>query len=261
MITVGSTLKKNRELRKVSINKVSEELKISKEILSRIENDEIVKNTDIVFYIGHLRSYSNFLDLDTQNIVKKFKEELSYSKEVLARNISKPAFTENKSNFVKIFSGSLILTIFISFYYLFVNEKSGEKQYALVPEVPDIYVPVIEKAEINLLNNQNQEINKKNISSANASNLVSVNEFSNKFITLKFLNSTWVQIRDKSDNIILSQLMEKDEEYSYGSNLGYNITAGNAGNILVLIDDDVRGKLGKYGEILDSYVLDSKFNN
>ena len=105
MITVGSTLKKNRELRKVSINKVSEELKISKEILSRIENDEIVKNTDIVFYIGHLRSYSNFLDLDTQNIVKKFKEELSYSKEVLARNISKPAFTENKSNFVKIFSG------------------------------------------------------------------------------------------------------------------------------------------------------------
>ena len=155
----------------------------------------------------------------------------------------------------------MILTIFISFYYLFVNEKSGEKQYALVPEVPDIYVPVIEKAEINLLNNQNQEINKKNISSANASNLVSVNEFSNKFITLKFLNSTWVQIRDKSDNIILSQLMEKDEEYSYGSNLGYNITAGNAGNILVLIDNDVRGKLGKYGEVLDSYVLDSKFNN
>ena len=54
--------------------------------------------------------------------------------------------------------------------------------------------------------------------------------------------------------------MDKDEEYSYNMNLEYNITAGNAGNIIVLIDNNVRGKIGKYGEVIDSLILDSNFN-
>ena len=37
-----------------------------------------------------------------------------------------------------------------------------------------------------------------------------------------------------NDNIILSKLMEKDEEYTYEIEFKYTITAGNAGNILVI---------------------------
>ena len=55
--------------------------------------------------------------------------------------------------------------------------------------------------------------------------------------------------------------MDKDEEFSYELKLNYNITAGNAGNILVLIDQDVRGKIGKYGDILDSFILYKDFTN
>ena len=63
------------------------------------------------------------------------------------------------------------------------------------------------------------------------------------------------------NNIVLSKLMDKDEEFSYELKLNYNITAGNAGNILVLIDGDVRGKIGKYGDIIDSFVLFKDFTN
>jgi len=79
--------------------------------------------------------------------------------------------------------------------------------------------------------------------------------------TLKMLNPTWLQLRDEENNIVLSKLMDKDEEFSYELKLNYNITAGNAGNILVLIDDEVRGKIGKYGDILDSFVLYKDFTN
>ena len=65
----------------------------------------------------------------------------------------------------------------------------------------------------------------------------------------------------ESNNIVLSKLMDKDEEFSYALKLNYNITAGNAGNILVLIDQDVRGKIGKYGDILDSFILYKDFTN
>ena len=79
--------------------------------------------------------------------------------------------------------------------------------------------------------------------------------------TLKMLNPTWLQLRDEENNIIFSKLMNKDEEFSYELKLNYNITAGNAGNILVLIDDEVRGKIGRYGDIIDSFVLYKDFTN
>ncbi len=265
MSTVGHTLKKNRELRKLSIQEVCEELKISRDILIKLENDEIYKTPDMVFYIGHLRSYSNLMDLNTENIIKDFKNQISSFSNNTSENILKPSFDNNKFNFVKIFSGSIILVIFLSFYYLFINNDYKKQEYALVPDIPEIYIPTIEKTELIIAQNKKEKsiekINLQNASSANASNKINTDNENKKFITLKFLNSTWIQIRDNSENIILSQLMEKDEEYSYGVNLGYNLTVGNAGNILVLIDNDVRGKLGQYGEILDSYIVDSKFSN
>ena len=51
------------------------------------------------------------------------------------------------------------------------------------------------------------------------------------------------------------------QSYSYNLNLKYSLTAGNAGNILVLIDNDTRGKIGDFGEVVDSIVIDSNFNN
>ena len=90
---------------------------------------------------------------------------------------------------------------------------------------------------------------------------VESNEILNTVATLKMLNATWLQIRDNSNNIVLSKLMDKDEEFSYELKLNYNITAGNAGNILVIIDGDVRGKIGKYGDIIDSFVLYKDFTN
>ena len=39
------------------------------------------------------------------------------------------------------------------------------------------------------------------------------------------------------------------------------ITTGNAGNILVLIDSNVKGRIGDVGEVVDSFVIDKNFKN
>ena len=80
-------------------------------------------------------------------------------------------------------------------------------------------------------------------------------------ITLKLLNPTWIQIRDDLDKIIFSKLMEKDEEFSYSNTLNYSITAGNAGNILIIMDGEVLGKAGKYGEVIDTLVIQKDIIN
>ena len=82
-----------------------------------------------------------------------------------------------------------------------------------------------------------------------------------KLISLKFLDSTWVQLRDSQDKIIISKLMNKGDEYSYDLSKNYTITAGNGGNIVVLLNGLVKGKAGKLGEVIDSLIIDNKFNN
>ena len=66
---VGDILKKIRESKKISLSSVSKELKISLEILSNIENNYLPKDIGRVFIIGHLRSYSSFLNLNNYEII------------------------------------------------------------------------------------------------------------------------------------------------------------------------------------------------
>ncbi len=262
MKTVGQILLIGRNFKNLSINDISIELKISKSIIINMENDNIKNDSDIIFNIGHLRSYSNFLELDTDTIIEKFKNDLSFNIKEEKKNIT-PIIENNFFKIEKFFAASIILIIFTSFYFLFIDKDENEVNFALVPDIPESLEPIVEKAEtFNINLSQNSELKKNNlINNSSAIASVEFDEDISTTATLKMLNPTWLQLRDELDNIILSKLMDKDEEFSYKLKLNYNITAGNAGNILVLIDGDVRGKIGKYGDILDSFVLYKDFTN
>ena len=262
MKSVGQILSSERKSKNFSIDDVSIELRISKNIIFDLENDKIKNNSDIIFNIGHLRSYSKFLELDSNTIIEKFKNDISFKINEEKKNIT-PIIENKFFKIEKFFAASLILIIFTSFYFLFIDEKNNEINFALVPDIPESLEPVVEKA--NTLNNNlslSNNTNKSDLSTtSSAIASVELNEDVGTFATLKILNPTWLQLRDETNNIILSKLMNKDEEFTYELNLNYNITAGNAGNILVLIDGEVRGKIGKYGDILDSFILSKDFTN
>ena len=261
MKTVGQILLIARNSKNLSISDISIELKISKSIIIDLENDNIKNNPDIIFNIGHLRSYSNFLELDTDAIIKKFKDEVSFNIKEEKKNIT-PIVENNFFKIEKFFAASIILVVFTSFYFLFVDQNNNEINFALIPDIPESLEPIVEKA--NTFDNLSQSSDIKKSDLINNSSAIASIEFDENLTTvatLKILNPTWLQLRDEENNIVLSKLMDKDEEFSYELKLNYNITAGNAGNILVLIDDEVRGKIGKYGDILDSFVLYKDFTN
>ena len=262
METAGQILSSERNRKNLSINDISSELNISRNIIFDLENDNIKNNADIIFNVGHLRSYSNFLELDTDKIIKKFKNDLSFNIKNEKKNIT-PIVENNFFKIERFFAASLILILFSSFYFLFIYEDNNQIDYALVPDIPESLEPIIEKA--NTFDNDLSQENNSNISELinNSSVIASmeIDENINTVATLKILNPTWLQLRDENNNIVLSKLMDKDEEFSYELNLNYNITAGNAGNILVLINGNVRGKIGKYGDILDSFILYKDFTN
>ena len=261
MNTVGQILLIARNSKNLSISDISIELKISKSIIIDLENDNIKNNADIIFNIGHLRSYSNFLELDTETIIKKFKDQVGFNINEEKKSIT-PIVENNFFKIEKFFAASVIFIIFTSFYFLFIDQDDNEINFALVPDIPESLEPIVEQAYT--FDNLSQSNDFKKSDLLNNSSAIASIEFDEDMTTvatLKMLNPTWIQLRDEANNIVLSKLMDKDEEFSYELKLNYNITAGNAGNILVLIDDEVRGKIGKYGDILDSFVLYKDFTN
>ena len=267
---VGEYLRKKRISKNLSLNTVCDELKISKYILQKIENDEFDQTINKVFYIGHLRVYANFLNLNVDDIIEQFKLQNSFEPVEILEQIPKPINQNTFFKLNKFLSFTSILVIFITFYFLFIEVEKPTPDYAIIPDIPEIFEPIVEKELINiekreLVKNEQKTLQQKieeKILSSSAFASSKINEDSiNQTITLKFLNPTWLQLRNSKDEIVLSQLMTQNDEYTYDLNLKYSVTAGNAGNILVLINNNTRGKIGDFGEVVDSIVIDSNFNN
>ena len=268
MELVGQILKQNREIKNLSLKNISNELKISEEILYNIENSHPQDDIDRVFIIGHLRSYCSFLDLNQTDLIDQFKKEniLNVGNKI---EIERPKFESNFLFSNKVFSFSLILVIFTTFYFLFISVDKPSREYSIIPDLPENYISVIEKAglenitkKINIVEGENFAKLENIASPTNAIASLPKNKDSKpSIITLKFLDDTWVQLRDRNDEIILSKLMNKNDEYSYELESNYSITSGNAGHILVLINQKIKGKIGKKGQVVDSFVLNKDFNN
>jgi len=280
---VGKYLKKSRIARKIDIETVTKNLNISFDTIEKIEEDEFPEYLNKVYLTGHIRAYAKYLGLNSNEVVKQFKVQISFTRNNVLNEIPKPLVKEYlflmSPKTVSLFS---IIFISVSFYYLFIKSNDLQPNYSILPDLPENFQSEIEEIEMNTALNTINNLDFSNdkfgilnsdqiilidkpegIESSAVASLPSNNELSdfNYQIRLKFLKSTWIQLRNEQDQIILSKLMNINDEYSYSVADNYRLTAGNAGNILVLINDKARGKAGKNGEVIESLIIHSDFDN
>ena len=280
---IGQYLKKQRIEKKLNLKKISKELMISYNLLKDIENDSPPDYLDTVFIIGHIRTYSKYLNIDSNTIIDQFKIQISYDDSGAHKEISKPINSRSFVNFPKSFSFALFFIISFSFYYLFIDTNKQEYNFAMTPDLPENLqynlekismdlslkkISSIDQKKIDMLENHNpifkkiHNINTEIISSSSViASQKSMSRTDLDQVSLKFLNPTWIQLKDRDQKIIISKLMNQGEEYIYSLSNKYSLTAGNAGNIIILINGNVRGKAGNAGEVLESLIVDSNFNN
>ena len=147
---IGDILKKTRDNRKISLSTISKELKISEEILTNLENNHLQKDIDRVFIIGHLRSYCSFLNLNHAEMIELYKLQ-NYPSEKKNIEIEKPKLEYKFLYSNKLISISLMLLIFGSFYFLFIEVEKPSREYAIIPDLPENYIAVVEEANLNEL--------------------------------------------------------------------------------------------------------------
>ena len=283
METVGESFKRARKSQKIDLNTVSQDLKISESLLGDIENNQFPSYINVTFLIGHIRSYAKYLNLDEKLLIENFKIQISFDGNNLNNEIHKPNTPVIQFSFFKALSFVSIIVISSSFYFLFIPSNDLQPEYAMTPNIPENLESTLEEIEMKLslekklivdaLDNTSQIIADSSqiiedkdalISSMSAIASLPISNDKNladKIVTLKFLNPTWVQLRDSKNNVIISKLMSKKDEFSFKISENLNLTTGNAGNIIILVDGVVKGKVGKIGEVIDSLIIDNRFYN
>ena len=183
-------------------------------------------------------------------------------RELLAKTASK-IYSKKPNNLIAV-TGTNGKSSIVNFFYqiMKLNKKpvSSIGTLGIVTNKKNIQTNNNNKKESLLKINPINKQEKNSVSSAIASTPDKNSTSIDRIITLKFIDSTWIQLRDKKDNIIFSKLMNQNDEYSYNLSKNFNLTAGNAGNIIVSIDGVVKGKVGKLGEVVESLIIDNNFN-
>ncbi len=283
METVGESFKRARKSQKINLNTASQDLKISESLLGDIENNQFPSNINVTFLIGYIRSYAKYLNLDEKLLIENFKIQISFDGNNINNEMRKPNTPVIQFSFFKTLSFVSIIAISSSFYFLFIPSNDLQPEYAMTPNIPENLESTLEEIEmklslekkliVNVLDNRSQIIADSSqiiedkdalISSMSAIASLPISNDKNladKIVTLKFLNPTWIQLRDSKNNVIISKLMSKKDEFSFKISENLNLTTGNAGNIIILVDGVAKGKVGKIGEVIDSLIIDNRFYN
>lgn len=128
----GSLLKQARERAGISIEEVTQKLKLTRQTIANIESDDYSTDLPVTFYRGYLRNYAELLKVDHHEIVENFdnfckrNNLFKNTEQSLATiELEKPI---NSSNWlVKAFTTLIILVLLFGVYYLLAEKKIWQK--------------------------------------------------------------------------------------------------------------------------------------
>ncbi len=72
---IGAYLKRERELREVSLERVSEVTRIPRSTLEHLEADDLERLPGRAYVVGYLRAYASVVGLDVDEVLLRYQEE------------------------------------------------------------------------------------------------------------------------------------------------------------------------------------------
>lgn len=143
MESYGEILQKTREEKNLDIDKIAREISIEKRFLIGLENEDYSAFPGEAYMVGFLRNYSNYLELDTNFILKLYN-----NKKIQEAPVPVELLAKRKSPFLLpaiIIPSVLIVGVILTVSILLVNKKKA----AQVDNVIVSNNQVINKYELN----------------------------------------------------------------------------------------------------------------
>ncbi len=257
-IEVGEALRQTRLHYGQTLEDVEKNLRIRACQISAIEQGDMNLLPGRVYAIGFVRSYAEYLGLDGARAVQLFKAQ--YMDTPAGSMLSFPVLaSESKSPAIWLVVLSFVLAV--SFFYTWHNFsiKNDSSAVLYIDPVPDrikahidknilVSLPVSEN--ITVLDNLNDSVVVENMAKE---------EEQRSGIILNIIDDSWVEIKTIEGKIIVSDILEKGEQYFVPDNPNLSMSLGNAANVEIIIDARALKPLGKDGDVRRDIPLNTAY--
>jgi cytoskeleton protein RodZ len=233
MASLGQDLKKERELRGISLKEISDSTKISLRFLRALEEDQLDLLPGRFFIKGILRSYADYLGLDESSVLNKFYEEEQYRQQ--QESGDKQDYTDSAPEIPKSFKNKVffgitflvIVAVLSSLYFIFQKDKKDlpsiqtdpapARKEVIIPPPPVEKAPVAAAEEMKL--------------------------------AITFQQDTWIQLYIDGE-LLLDGIKYPGEEFSTTATKEIIINVGNAGGLTYSINQRAGKSLGRSGQVV-----------
>ena len=244
MTSFGSSLRRERELRGVTLQEISASTKIGVSMLQAIEEDRLDKLPQGLFVRGFIREYARFLALDEQKILT----ELSFhaSQAPVAEPSPRPDEGERISSRLasRLVNGGLMASVFAAVAALIIVPGMARRN-ASAPPLPPVETTATPVAAQGAIVPQSSSVDAiaTPVSTAPASPLPQPLQ-----LTLTATEDCWIGL-DVGGDRVENRVLRKGESFSISARQNASLAVGNAGGLLVAIDSGPARPLGNRGEV------------
>ena len=247
-----------RKNKNLSVKDASQILNISEDIINNLEKADFNELNKNIFIVGHIRTYLNLIEIDPKLLINNYK-----AKEIFIKTKSQSIILPYKFKLsrkyillISIFLFILVLLIYREINKLnekYIIQDNKELIFEEKNENKEEEKNIQNKAESKTIIDENKEEAKPIIDenkSINTSNEKITSEIKNiDFIYIEASEDSWIEIQDKNTKVIVSKIIKKEEKIKLPYQKDLILVTGNAGGIIIKIDNNIINKIGESGEV------------
>jgi len=254
-----------RKNKNLTIQEASQILNIPKTIIEKLENGDLTEINSNIFIMGHIRTYLNLIEIDPKLLFDNYQiKEVNLNKEI--QNIIVPYKFKLSKKFILCIS--IILFFFIIIIYrefnklktenIIISEDNVFNNTEISKDKVDKNISKEKKIEdIDTIEKEEETVDtiyeKKTISPTNIEDINNIEDIKEieeiNFLLIEATEDSWIEVKDIKSKVIMSKIVKKNETIKLPYQKDLILVTGNAGGIVIKINNKTINTLGKSGEV------------
>ncbi len=134
-LSVGSLLRSERERRNLTVDDVAANLRIRRALIDAIEHGRFKELPGAPYAVGFVKTYAEFLDLDREEVIRRFKSEAEGIESVKELHFPKPLSESRLPGGVLLLMSAVIAAgAYIFWNFQSADERAQAPRVAALPE-------------------------------------------------------------------------------------------------------------------------------
>ena len=247
-----------RKNKNLSVKDASQILNISEDIINNLEKADFNELNKNIFIVGHIRTYLNLIEIDPKLLINNYKAKEIFLK-TKSQGIILPYNFKLSRKYILLISIFLFILVLLIYREInklnekYIIQDNKELIFEEKNENKEEEKNIQNKAESKTIIDENKEEAKPIIDenkSINTSNEKITSEIKNiDFIYIEASEDSWIEIQDKNTKVIVSKIIKKEEKIKLPYQKDLILVTGNAGGIIIKIDNNIINKIGESGEV------------